>query len=265
VQRELFIVTAARAWATHRTLGPLLHALGAPHTAAAAPTVELLTTTVPKAGFVGEGSDIHVESYGEQVGRQAAFSETARVLGLLGESLQPSEVQQTMDRRALAERVITAIRGFCEVGYHPSFLLTPTTHAIWSRLAVDTTELVGKREGLRSAGVPEYLLRFVRAAVEGVVVISLPAFKGSSIFVIDAVRALAVPAEFDPSGEDLEIALVERNPTEVERQLVDVDPDMSDERLAALVEDQSQLLLVVASANLDYEIADARAMRMICI
>jgi hypothetical protein len=265
VKRELFIVTAARAWATHRTLGRALHALGAPHSAAAAPTVELLRSTVPKAGFVGEGSDIHVESYGEQAGRQAAVSETTRVLGMLEESLGPSEERQTVERRALAERVINAIRGLREADYDPSLVLTPSTHAIWSRLAVDTTELTRGRERLRNAGVPEYLLRFVRAAIEGVIVISLPAFDASNILVIDAHRALAVPAEFDPSGEDLEIALLERTPAELESELVSGEPDISDERLAALLEEQLQQLVVTASAKLAYEIADPDAMSMIRI
>jgi hypothetical protein len=265
VQRELFIVTAAHSWVTHRTLGRALRALGAPHSAAAAPTVELLRSTLPKAGFVGEGSDIHVESYGEQAGRQAAASETAHVLGLLTESVQVSEEQQTVERRALAERVINAIRGLREAGYHPSLVLTPSRHAVWSRLAVDTTELAGERRRLQIAGVPEYLLRFVRATIEGVVVISLPAFETSSILVIDAGRALAVPAEFDPSGADLEIVLLERNPAELESELVGGDPDMSDETLAAELEEQLLQLVVTASAALAYEIADPGAMSMLRI
>jgi len=265
VKRELFIVTAARAWATHRTIGRALHALGAPHSTATGPTIELLRSTVPKAGFVGEGSDIHVESYGEQAGRQVAAAETAHILGLLGEALQPAEEEPTAERRALAERVISAIRGLREAGYRPSLVLTPSAHGIWGRLAVDTTELASQREHLRDAGVPEYLLRFVRAAIEGVAVISLPAFEESSILVIDAGRGLAVPAEFDPSGEGLEIALSEPNPAQVESELAREDPDMSDEALAELLQEQLQQLLVSASANVAYQVVDPRAMRMIRI
>ncbi len=263
VYRELFIVTASRAWATHRTLGRALHALGAPHSAAAAPTVELLSSTVPKAGFVGEGSNIHVETYGEQAGRQAAASETTHVLSLLGEPLQPTREPQTVERRALAERVIRAVRGLRAGGYQPSLVLTPSTHAIWSRLAVDTTALADERERLREAGVPEYLLRFVRASIEGVVVISMPAAEPMSILVVDASRALAVPAEFDPSGEDLEVSLLERDPAELESELAARDPTMSDETLAALLEEQLEQLVVLASAHLAYEVADPRAIMMI--
>jgi hypothetical protein len=111
--------------------------------------------------------------------------------------------------------------------------------------------------------VPEYLLRFVRARIEDVVVVSLPGFEASSILVIDAARTLAVPAEFDPSGEDLEIALVERNPAEVETQLVTAHLDISDERLAELLDEQLQQLVVRASAHLAYEVADPAAMRII--
>jgi hypothetical protein len=265
VYRELFIVTASRAWATHRTIGRALHALGAPHSAAVASTVELLRSTVPKAGFVGEGSDVHVESYGEQAGRQAAASETAHVLSLLGESLPPTCEPKTVERRALAERVIRAVRGLRAADYQPSLVLTPSAHAIWSRLAVDTTALADERERLRKAGLPEYLLRFVRAAIEGVVVISLPAAELGNILVVDAGRALAVPAEFDPSGEDLEIRLAEHDPAELESELASADPTMSDETLAALLEEQLQQLVVLASADLAYEVADPRAIRMIDI
>lgn len=263
VPRELFIVTASRSWATHRTLGRALHALGAPHSAAAARTVELLMTTVPKAGFVGEGSDIHVESYGEHAGNRAAASEVAHIFGLLIESTGPREEAQPVERRAVAERVIEAIRGLRAAGYQPSLVVTPEAHEIWSRLAVDSTERGSERERLRVAGVPEYLLRFVRARIEDVVVVSAPGFEASSILVIDAVRALAVPAEFDPSGEDLEIDLVERNPAEVETELVTAHLDISDETLAGLLDEQLQQLVVHASAHLAYEVADPAAMRII--
>lgn len=263
VSRELFIVTASRSWATHRTLGRALHALGAPHSAAAARTVELLTTTVPKAGFVGESSNVHVESYGEHAGNRAAASETAHIFGLLIESLGPSEEAQPVERRALADRVIEAIRGLRAAGYRPSLVVTPEAHGIWSRLAVDSTERGSERERLRLAGLPEYLLRFVRARIEDVVVVSVPGFEASSVLVIDAVRALAVPAEFDPSGEDIEIVLVERNAADVETELVTGHLDISDERLAELLDEQLQQLVVYASAQLAYEVADPAAMRII--
>jgi hypothetical protein len=262
--RALFVVRTRLAWAAYRTLGPVLHALGATQSSREGEYVQLERDTVPKTGFVGEGSAIHVETYANSIGARTAASETAYIIRLLGKALTRTEPERRVDRRALASRVSTAINELFATGYQPSIVVAPADHAIWSRLAADR-ELRPVREGLATAKVPEHLLRFVRAAIDGVPVLAPPQLNTPGILVLDASQGLRVPARFDPAGDDLDVKLIEQDTAVVERQLARENPTASDESLARLLEGRLQELVVLTSSELAYEVADAQAIRFLAI
>jgi hypothetical protein len=263
--RELFVVRTRQAWAAYRTLGPVLRALGAPPSAEeGGESTQLVSDTVPKAGFVGEGSAIHIETYAQSAGTRAAASETAHIIELLGEQRSSTGTESDLDRRALANSVSAAIDELRETGYRPSIVVAPASHAIWSRLAADR-DLSAVRERLSTIGVPEHLLRFVRAAIDGMPVLVPPQLTTPGILVLDAAQGLRVPALFDSTGDDLDVRLIEQDTATVEQQLARENPTVSDESLATLIEERLQELVVLASAEFNYQAADARAIRVVAI
>ena len=163
----------------------------------------------------------------------------------------------------LAERIIEAIRQLRDSGYGPSVVFVPLDPAIWSPLAADVTYRRADQKQLQLKGVPAYLLRFVRAQIAGVLVISLPALSAPHILIIDAQKALAGPEDFDPDGTDLQITILERDPTETRAELLREEIMLDEQTLTERLNERLQQLVVLGSAELVYKVIDPAAIRII--
>jgi len=261
--RQLFIVTAQRAWATYRTIGPVLHALGAPQATQAQVRVPLVDRTVPKAGFVGETSNVHVTTYGQEVGVSAAGAEAEFVLRLLAQDGAPQR-QTAFDLRAgLANRVMEAVAALLETGYAPSLVIAPGQAAVWSRLQIDPNREEIRRK-LAERGVPRHLLRFVQAGIDGVPVLALRGLVLPAVIVVDSTRGFAVPGEFAIDGGDLDVTLLEPDAAAVEQELAE-DTEIEQRAVGFELEQRLQQLEAQASAELRYGVADPDAIRFVWI
>jgi hypothetical protein len=180
--------------------------------------------------------------------------------------MNDSQARPELRRHAdqpLAERTIEAIRQLRDGGYEPSVVFVPLDPTNWSRLAADVTYRRADQRQLQHKGVPAYLLRFVRARIAGVIVISLPALSASHVVIIDAQKALAVPEDFDPDGADLQITVLERDPTETRAELLREEIMLDEEALTERLDERLQQLVVLGSAQLAYKIIDTAAIRII--
>lgn len=254
-RRDWLIAAVRASWSRNRTLGAVLTAMSPARTPTQLGDTTLAVGAVPKAPLVGEakagdvtwGWEVDLESHAEQLGRQAAAAETAHIVELLGEAGRSNSAEQTdaADPRPLVARVIATIRLMRAADYCPSLVLTPDAHHIWSRIAVDTAE--DEQDRLRRAGL-EHVARLVRGRVERAVVVSVPGL--ASGFVIDTGKALAIAADIDGRGNDLCVAITERDPVQLEAELFGDGRHVSNERSADILDEQLQQVEVRASATL---------------
>jgi predicted enzyme related to lactoylglutathione lyase len=264
---ELFTATARQAWVSHRTLGPALRALGAPTSTERANPVQLVSRALPKPAFVGEASQISVQSYAELVGRDAAREESVLIATLLGSAAQtgdePAELEAA-EAQPLIRRVRDALRGLREAGHTPSLILAPNLYPVWSRLSANTEHMDEDRRRLGEAGVPTHLLRFIRGRIEPAVVISVPGLAEDAVLVLDPGSALKVPGE-DRDGAALDVAITERDPAAVEAALLAEQPGLSPETLVARLDERLQEVVVTASVQAGVSIEDASAFAAVAI
>jgi uncharacterized protein len=264
---ELFTATAQQAWVSHRTLGPALRALGAATSTARADRTLLVRTALPKRAFVGEASQVTLESYAERVGRDAARQESALIVTLLGRGAQTyGELAQTAaaEPEPLIGRVFDAMGGLRDAGHTPSLILTANSYPVWSRLSANTEHLDEDRQRLGEAGVPEYLLRFIRGRIESAVVISVPGLAEEALLVLDPRSALTVPGG-DPRGALLDVAVSERDPAAVEAALLAEQPRLPSQALVARIDERLQEVEVTVSVQIGVTIADASAFAAVAI
>jgi hypothetical protein len=262
--RELFIVTAQRAWGVYRSIGPVLHALGAPEATTAPTRVPLVERTVPKAGFVGETSDIHVSTYAEELGVAAAGAEHEFIIRLAvgkrgtGRSAMPAEVSP-----GVANNVVEAIDALKASGYTPSLVIAPGHATVWSRLQVDPNRNEIRRT-LERRGVGAHLLRYVQAGIGGLPVLAPRGLALPVIVVIDAERGLAVPATFALDGQDLDVTFTEPDAAAIEQELAE-DSEVEQRAVGQQLEQRMEQLDARARAGLRYRIVDLGAIRLVRI
>jgi hypothetical protein len=258
--RELFIVTAQQTWATYRAIGPVLRALGAPQPTTAPGFVSLVESTIPKAGFVGETSDVHVSTYGQELGMSAAGAEGDFLLGLIVQKLGPQRPTVSEVSAGIAMQVIEIIEALRESGYAPSLVIAPGYAAVWSRLQMDA-DREGLRHKLEQQGVPKHLLHYVQAGIKGLPVLASRGLT-SSIIVIDAERGLAVPSSYSPDGRDLDVTVIEPDAAAVEQELAE-NPAVEQSAVGYQLEQRMQQLDVSAGAELAYKVVDPDAIKLV--
>jgi hypothetical protein len=262
---ELFIAISRRAWVTHRALSPALRALGAPLSAPCEDRTQLLRTALPKLSFVGETSQVSVESHAERIGREAARQENALIAGLLASAprTHPEQTQAT-GPQPLILRVRDAMRALRDAGHTPSLILTPNSYPVWSRLSANTGHLDEDRRRLRETGVPESLMRFIRGRIEEAVVMSVPGLAEDAVLLLDPGSALAVP-DRDPAGDQFCIDVTERDPAAVEAALLTEDPGLAAQALVAKIDERLQQVDVTVSTQHSASVADASAFVAIAV
>ena len=227
----------------------------------------LVTRALPKPAFVGEASQVAVQSYAELVGRDVARQESALIATLLGSGARAGGELAELEAagpQPLIRRVLDALHGLRDAGHTPSLILTPNLYPVWSRLSANAEHVDEDRQRLGEAGVPAYLLRFIRGRIEPAVVISVPGLAEDAVLVLDPRGALKVPGE-DRDGAALDIAVTERDPAIVEAALLAEHPGLSPEALVARLDERLQEVDVTASAQAGVSIADTNAFATVAI
>jgi uncharacterized protein len=160
--------------------------------------------------------------------------------------------------------VFDAMGELRDAGHIPSLILTANSYPVWSRLSADTEHLDEDKQRLGEAGVPEYLVRFIRGRIESAVVISVPGLAEEAVLVLDPRSALAVPGG-DSGGALLDVAVSERDPAAVEAALLAEQPSLAPQALVARLDERLQEVEVTASAPDGVTIADTSAFAAVAI
>ena len=266
-RRQLFSDRTRQAWLAHRSLGRALRALGAPISAPAAEQSVLVQSVLPKPAFVGEASEVTLESYAEQTGREAARRETAVIAELLDEATEADGRQTSVEhgeQRPLGVRVRDAVRRMRAADYQPSLILAANLYPVWSRLAIESGNVEEDKHSLRAAGVPGDLTRFIRGRIEGAIVISVPGFESVAVFVLDVSKAIAVPSAH-PTDDQLKLEVLTRDLASVETELLARRPQLGRDALGKELDERLQHVDVRLSLTVGYTLADRDAVAAVPI
>ncbi len=176
------------------------------------------------------------------------------------------ELAQTAaaEPQPLIGRVLDAMGGLRDAGHTPSLILTANSYPVWSRLSANIEHLDEDRQRLGEAGVPAYLLRFVRGRIESAVVISVPGLAEEAVLVLDPRSALTVPGG-DPRGALLDVAVSERDSAAVEAALLAEQPRLPSQALVARIDERLQEVEVTVSVQEGVRIAAASAFAAVAI